>query len=141
MVAFIDLVPAPTANLILTVPTSMGDVGWTWGEHLRFTGVLAREYVYSAREACALVRAYSVTVSRLVRPAEADRFRIMARGRVTGMVLCQDEWQWNTWARAYVPNDAPWCGWDTAARRYWEMTGTLIGSQRFEAHLDAALAA
>lgn len=124
---------APTVDLFLFIPAPIDGGGWAWGEHARFAGVLASEYVYSAREAVALVRAYATTMSRLIRPYEAERFIVLARGRVTGMVLARDEWHWG--AGVYEPSDEPWETWRAAARRYFEITGRMIERQRFRASL------
>lgn len=131
MVSFVDLGPVPTVNLLMAVPVALGESGWSWGEFPRFAGVLAREYAYSAAECAALVKTYGAAVARLIKPSEAERFCLVARGVTTGAVLRRAEWVWNPYARGFVPDGDPWCGWKAAARVYWEVTGELIGSQRF----------
>jgi hypothetical protein len=77
-------------------------------------------------------------MARLIQPREANRFIVLARGRVTGLVLARDEWEWFAREREYVPTDGePWNTWKTAARRYWEITGTLIERKRFRPRLDS----
>lgn len=136
MVAFIDLAPVPTANLFVMVPVALADGGWAWGELPRFAGVLAREYVYSAAECAALVKSYGRMVAAMIKPYEADRFCLTARGRVTGMILYRAEWVWNQYARGYVPDGEALDGWKVAARAHWEATGELVGSLRFQAHTE-----
>ncbi|MGW6754563.1 hypothetical protein [Streptomyces sp. NPDC055006] len=132
MVAFVDLGPVPTVNLLMAVPVALGNGGWSWGEFPRFPGVLAREYAYSAAECAALVKSYGAAVARMLKPSEAERFCLVLRGTTTGAVVHRAEWAWNFYARAFVPDGESWCGWKAAARAYWEMTGELVGSQRFE---------
>jgi hypothetical protein len=134
MVAFVDLGPVPTVNLLMAVPVALGESGWSWGELPRFAGVLAREYAYSAAECAALVKTYGAALARMIKPSEAERFCLVVRGKTTGLVLQRAEWVWNPYARGFVPDGEPWCGWKTAARAYWEATGELAGSQRFSAH-------
>jgi hypothetical protein len=99
--------------------------------------VLASDFAYSAREASALVRAYATTVARLIAPREANRFIVLGRGRVTGLVLARDEWEWHQRDRGYAPtDDEPWNTWRTAARAYYEITGKLIERQKFRPRLD-----
>jgi hypothetical protein len=99
--------------------------------------VLASDYAYSGHEASALVRAYATTMARLIRPREANRFTLLARGRVTGLVLARDEWEWRTYEHAYAPTGEPWNTFKAAARRYWEITGTLADRRCFRPRLDA----
>ncbi|MGI5408183.1 hypothetical protein ACQEV9_15450 [Streptomyces chartreusis] len=128
---------APTADLFVFVPGPIAGGGWAWTEHARFAGVLASEYVYSAREAVALVRAYGTTMARLIRPFEAERFTVLARGRVTGMLLARDEWEWSH--GVFEPTGEPWETWREAARKYFDLTGRRIERQRFRADLSSTL--
>lgn len=127
---------APTVDLHLSIPVPMERGGWAWGPHPRFPGVLASEYAYNGHEGCALVRAYAVTVARLLKPAEADRFLVYARGRVTGMITARDEWVWSPGRHAYRPtSERPWDTSKAAIRRYFEMTGIMITRQKFRARI------
>jgi hypothetical protein len=128
--------PAPTADLFLYVPGPLGEGSWAWSEHPRWPGVLASDYVYSAHEASALVRGYACSMARQMRPQEASRFVMLARGRVSGLVLARDEWSWVRTSGQYAPTGEPWNTWPAAARRYWEITNTLIERQRFRPRLD-----
>jgi hypothetical protein len=128
--------PTPTADLYLFVPGPLGQGSWAWSEHPRWPGVLAREYVYSAREASALVRVYARTMAGQIPPREATRFTVLARGRVTGLVLTRDEWEWSQRDRAYVPYGEPWNTWRSASRAYYEITGSRIESKKFRPRLD-----
>jgi hypothetical protein len=129
---------APTVDLFLRIPVPMERGGWTWGEHPRFPGTLAAEYAYSGKEGCDLVRTYAVTVARLLRPAEADRFSVYARGRVTGMITAQDEWVWSPGRHAYrSTSETPWDTSQAAIRRYFELTGVLITRQKFRARIGS----
>lgn len=132
MVAFIDLAPVPTVNVLLAVPVSWGAGGWSWGELPRLGTVLAREYVYDAAECASVVNTYGTMMSRMIRTCEADRFCITVRGRVTGLILRRAEWVWDDHAHTYAAHGEPLDGWRVAARAYWEATGQLIGAQRFE---------
>lgn len=128
--------PTPTTDLYLFVPGPLGHGSWAWAEHPRWPGALAHEYAYSAREASALVRAYATTMSRLIPPREAPRFTVLARGRVTGLVLARDEWEYFPRERSYFPIGDPWDSWKTAARRYYEITGRFIERQKFRPRVD-----
>lgn len=127
---------APTVDLILAVPVPMERGGWAWGPHPRFPGSLAAEYAYTGAECVALVRAYSVTVARLLKPAEADRFAVYARGRVTQMMTARDEWVWSPGCHAYQStSEEPWDTSRAAIRRYFELTGVVLPRKRFQARL------
>jgi hypothetical protein len=129
----VHITPTPSVDLFLQIPCPITG-GWNWAEHPRFTGVLASEYVYNAREASQIVRAYGCNLSRQIRPQEADRFAVLARGRVTRMIVARDEWYWAS--GAYRPTGEPWNTWRAAARRYWEITGTLMDKRHFRPRLD-----
>jgi hypothetical protein len=125
---------APTVDLFLEIPVPMSHGGWAWGPHPRFPGPLGSDYAYNGREICALVRAYSVTVTRLLRPAEAPRFIVYGRGRVTGMVTSRDEWVWSPGRHTYRPtSEQPWDESRAAIRRYFELTGVIFTRQKFRA--------
>lgn len=128
--------PTPTADLFLFIPGPIGQGSWAWVEHPRFPGVLASDYAYNAHEASALVRGYACSISRQMRPQEAPRFVVLARGRVTGLVMARDEWAWVRTSGQYEPTGEPWITWRAVARRYWEVTGKLIERERFRARLD-----
>lgn len=129
--------PTPTADLYFFVPGPLGHGSWAWAEHPRWPGALAHDYAYSAREASALVRAYATTMARLVAPREASRFIVLARGRVTGLVLARDEWEWRQREHAYTPTaDEPWNTWRTAAQAYYDITGRFIERQKFRPRLN-----
>lgn len=128
----VQIDPTPTVELFAQIPTPILG-GWTWSEHPRFAGVLAAEYVYSGREASAVVRSYARSLAGLIRPQEADRFAVMARGRVTQMIVARDEWYWAS--GAYHPSGEPWNTWRAASRRHWEITGTLIERQRWRSRI------
>lgn len=128
--------PTPTTDLYLFVPGPLGHGSWAWAAHPRWPGALAHEYAYNAREACALVRTYATTMARLIPPREAPRFTVLARGRVTGLVLARDEWEYFPRERSYFPIGDPWDSWKTAARRYYEITGRFIERQKFRPRLD-----
>lgn len=132
----VSIVPTPTADLFLFVPGPLGAGSWAWAEHPTWPGVLASDYVYSAYEVSALVRGYACAMSRLIRPQDAPRFVMLARGRVTGLVLARDEWAWVRTTGKYEATGEPWNTWKAAARRYWEITGTLIERQQFRSRLD-----
>lgn len=132
----VSIVPAPTADLFLYVPGPLGEGSWAWSEHPQWPGVLASDYAYSAHEVSALVRGYACAMARQIRPQDAPRFVMLARGRVTGLVLARDEWSWVRTAGMFEPTGEPWNTWKAAARRYWEITGTLIERQRFRSRLD-----
>lgn len=123
--------PTPTVALSVAIPVPLSKGGWAWGEHPRFAGVLAEEYAYDGREMCALVRAYAVTLARLIRPSEASRFTVMARGLVTGVAVARDEWQWSEGRHAFRPTGDPWDTSRAAIKRYWELTGELFTRRRF----------
>lgn len=127
---------APTVDLFVFIPAAIVGGGWAWGEHPRFPGVLASDYVYSAREAVALVRSYARAMAPQIRPPEAPRFALLARGRVTRMILARDEWEWSAREHAYTPTGEPWETWRAAARKYFEITGRRIERQRFRASLS-----
>jgi hypothetical protein len=129
---------APTVDLVLCIPVPMERGGWAWGDHPRFPGLLASEYAYNGREFSALVRTYAVTMARLLKPAEADRFAVYARGRVTGMMTARDEWVWSPGRHAFRPtSDQPWDASQAAIRRYFELTGVLISRQKFRARIGS----
>jgi hypothetical protein len=136
VVIMVHIVSAPTVDLFVFVPGPLGAGSWAWTDHPRWPGVLASEYCYSAREAVALVRAYAVTMGRLVTPREAPRFTVLARGRTTGLVVARDEWEWHQRAHAFEPTDEPWCTWKQVARRYYEVTGVRIESRCFRARFE-----
>lgn len=75
-------------------------------------------------------------MARLIPPREAPRFTVLARGRVTGLVLARDEWEYFPRERSYFPIGDPWDSWKTAARRYYEITGRFIERQKFRPRLD-----
>lgn len=139
MVAYVDLVPVPTAALFLTVPVPLATGGWTWGELPRLAGALAWEYVYTAHECEALVNSYGTMLGRMIRTIEADRFCVTVRGRVTGIILRRAEWTWDAHELAYVPTGEALDGWRTAARAYWEATGEMIDARGFVAHETIAV--
>lgn len=131
----VHIIPTPTVDLFLLIPCAIRG-GWNWAEHPRFTGVLASEYVYSAREASAIVRSYARSMSRQIRPQEADRFAVLARGRVTSMIVARDEWYWAD--HQFNPTGEPWNTWRAASRRYFEITGTVFETHRcFRPRLDS----
>jgi hypothetical protein len=100
--------------------------------------VLASDYAYSAREASALVRVYARAMADQISPREAPRFTVLARGRVTGLVLARDEWEWHQRDREYAPtDDEPWNTWRSASRVYYEITGTRIETKKFRPRLDS----
>jgi hypothetical protein len=110
----------------------MSGGGWTWGEHVNFPGVLAAEYAYSARECQSLVQAYGRTMTRIMtRSVLGDRFSVVARGPVTGMVLGYREWAWSTALRDWEPAGDYMDGWREAVRQFYELTGELIERRRF----------
>jgi hypothetical protein len=134
MITFADLGPVPTVHLFLRVPVPMPTGGWTWGQTLRYEGVLARDYAYSAAECRALVHTYGRTIQRVVSRRElGDRYTVLARGPVTGMVLGLQEWDWCQDMHDYRPAGEYLCGWREAARQYFEVTGELIDRKRFSA--------
>lgn len=129
--------PTPTTDLYLFVPGPLGHGSWAWAEHPRWPGVLASDFAYSAREASALVRVYARAMADQISPREAPRFTVLARGRVTGLVLARDEWEWHQRDREYAPtDDEPWNTWRSASRVYYEMTGTRIETKKFRPRLD-----
>lgn len=99
--------------------------GWAWGEIPRYAGVLASESVHSESEAVAVARAYAVTMSRLLRPRDAERFVILLRS-AGGQVMCRDEWRYVE--GAFRPTGAPWSVWisDVGAHALLGPNGTLI---------------
>lgn len=131
MITFIELGPKPTIHLLLRVPVSLPSGGWSWGELQRFAGVLAKEYAYTADEVRALVHTYGRMIARMICRSEADRFSIMARGPVTGRTLGIREWSLSH--GEYEPAGEYLCGFRAAAKAYFETTGQLITSQRFDA--------
>jgi hypothetical protein len=52
------------------------------------------------------------------------------------MIVARDEWEWCAEIRAYhQTSEHPWDTSQAAIRRYFEMTGVLIGRQRFRARI------
>jgi hypothetical protein len=77
-------------------------------------------------------------MSRLLKPAEADRFAVYARGRVTGMMTARDEWVWSPGRHAFRPtSDQPWDASQAAIRQYFELTGVLLSRQKFRARIGS----
>lgn len=120
----------PTVDLSLLVPAAIAEGAWGWAAHPRFPGVLASEYVYTAREAVAVVRAFARALAPQLNCKEVARFAVLARGRVTGMILARDEWAWVN--GAYAPTGEPWETFRAAARRYYELTGQLIEQKHYQ---------
>jgi hypothetical protein len=139
MITFADLGPTPTVHLFLRVPVPLAAGGWTWGELPPYAGVLAREYVYSQRECEAVVNAYGRIIGTVGQQQKClgDRYSVMAKGPVTGLVLGLREWVWSAVERAYVHAGEYLCGFRRGARAYWEATGTLIERQTFSASVVA----
>jgi hypothetical protein len=133
VVIMVCIEAAPTVDLYLFVPGPLGVGSWAWAEHPRWPGVLASEYCYSAREASALVRSYACNMSRQIRPREAERYIVLARGRTTGLVVARDQWEWA--GSGYAPHGEPWNVWRQVARQYYAITGVRIESQRFRPRL------
>ena len=134
MITFADLGPVPTVHLFLAVPVPLLASGWTWGQLTSYRGPLAREYAYSARECEALVRTYGTAVPRIVGHRElGPRFRVCAKGPVTGLTLGIREWEWSASRREYKAVGEYMCGWREAVRAYWIKTGEMIERQRFDA--------
>jgi len=136
MITFADLGPVPTVHLFLRVQVPLLQGGWKWGEHAKAAGCLAREYAYSARECRALVMAYGRMVPKVFgQRALGERFGIMAKGPVTGMVLGLAEWRWSPAERDFTPCGEYLCGFRPAARTYYGKTGELIERQKFIASI------
>ncbi|MGX1133228.1 hypothetical protein RKD49_005418 [Streptomyces glaucescens] len=133
MITFVDLGPKATVHLFLKVPVVMSGLNWTWGELPKYAGLLAREYAYSAHECASVVHTYGRTMGRLLQRQGPDRFMITARGPVTGNVLGIREWQWAAEPQEFRPVGEYLCGWRSAVKAYFELTGELFSHCRFDA--------
>ncbi|AUG87319.1 hypothetical protein HOS59_gp55 [Streptomyces phage Rowa] len=132
MITFVDLGPMPTVHLFLRVPVPLDAGGWTWGEHVRFPGVLAREFAYTADECESLVHTYGRTVTRIMSgPVLGERFMITARGPQTGMTLGMREWHYSEDLGDYKRVGEYMCGWREAIKALYLKTGELFVGKRF----------
>jgi hypothetical protein len=100
---------------------------------------MVREYAYNAREVRALVMTYGRMAPVVLggRRSLGDRFSIVAKGPVTGLVVGLAEWAWSAADKAFVPSGEYMCGFRPAARTYYVKTGVLIERQEFSASLLA----
>jgi len=128
MVTFVDLGPRSTVHLFLSVPVTRTSESWSWGELPGFTGALAREYAYTAHECQSVVHAYGRLAGVILQRKNQERFTITARGPITGRMLGTREWKWSSSAHAYEPAGEYLCGWRSALRAYFDLTGELFDS-------------
>lgn len=137
MITFIDLGPLPTVHLFLRVPIPLEAGGWTWGEHRRFPGVLAREFAYTAAECASLVHTFGRTIARIMSgPVLGDRYMIVAKGPMTGLTVGMREWQYSDDLHDYKRVGEYLCGWREAVKALYLKTGQLFLNERFCACTD-----
>ncbi|WP_030695058.1 hypothetical protein [Streptomyces albidoflavus] len=117
----------------LSVPVGQPDGNWTWGTLPRYTGEIAREYVYSAAECLSALRTYGRSLASILRLIDGDRYQVSAREIRTGVLAGRAEWIWSPLAGMYVPNGEPWSNWPGVRSAYWRTFGSLLSAERFRA--------
>lgn len=101
----------PTVAFRVEVPKTAPDSpdAWRW---YRLKGVPAGcEYIYSARDLRRAVLVYGATAAEYLKPTTHPRFRIIARGLITGRFLAEYVWTWRPIVGRYEPPTEPLIVW------------------------------
>lgn len=100
----------PTVEFSVDLYTRCADTGtWRWVPCTVQSP--SRDHIYSKRELCLATVGYGVAASRAIPPAKVIRYRVLARGLVTGLMLADYEWYWDRDSQRYTPVADPWVVW------------------------------
>lgn len=103
----------PTVEIALDVPkgclSEPHSQDWQWIPCTQIQP--AREYVYTPRELCRVMRQYGELGAVTLRPSSYPRFRLRARGLVSGTMLGHAVWVWDALAGRYALQGDLWITW------------------------------
>lgn len=103
----------PTVALRVEVPepkpNNPDPSAWRW--HALEDVPPGCEYIYSERDLWRALLVYGAAASTCLKPTAHPRFRIIARGLITGRFLAEYVWQWDPFIGRYVPPTEPLIVW------------------------------
>jgi hypothetical protein len=126
----------PTVEIALDVPTGCPDetrpAYWEWTPCQLVPPV--QEYVYTPEELCRVMRSWGELGSTVLRPSSYPRFRLRARGLVSGTMLGHAVWVWDPIPGRYALQGDLWITWpkpgDMTAAQKAAIAGRADGPQR-----------